>query len=218
MIRIIQVDLLYCVIEWAKRGIVGRGVLIDYLRYAEASGLSYDPWSETAISVSTVNKIAESCNIEFQPGDILLLRTGFIRKYQSLSEEELQKRMDVQDMTYPGLQGSLESLEWLWDTQFACVAADSPGFEVWSECHFLIILPYVYELSMIHSGGGLGSMDMRMHETILSGFGMPIGELFDLEELSEQCAREKRWTFMFTSEVLNVPGGVASPPNALAIL
>lgn len=61
-------------------------------------------------------------------------------------------------------------------------------------------------------------MEMRMHEIILSGFGLPIGELFDLEELSKQCAKEKRWTFMFTSEVLNVPGGVASPPNALAIM
>ena len=56
-----------------------------------------------------------------------------------------------------------------------------------------------------------------MHEVILSGWGMPIGELFDLEKLAEQCKKENRWSFFFTSKVCNVPGGVASPPNGLAI-
>jgi hypothetical protein len=56
-----------------------------------------------------------------------------------------------------------------------------------------------------------------MHEVILSGWGMPIGELFDLENLAEHCKKENRWSFFFTSEVCKVPGGVASPPNGLAI-
>jgi hypothetical protein len=46
---------------------------------------------------------------------------------------------------------------------------------------------------------------------------MPIGELFDLEKLAEHCKKENRWSFFLTSEVCNVPGGVASPPNGLAI-
>jgi len=46
---------------------------------------------------------------------------------------------------------------------------------------------------------------------------MPIGELFDLEKLAEQCKQEQRWSFFIASEVCNVPGGVASPPNILAI-
>ena len=51
----------------------------------------------------------------------------------------------------------------------------------------------------------------------MAGWGCPIGELFDLEKLSEHCAKEKRWSFFVVSEVCNVPGGVASPPNILAI-
>jgi len=47
---------------------------------------------------------------------------------------------------------------------------------------------------------------------------MPIGELFDLEELSERCAEFKQWTFLFTSMGLYVLGGIATPPNAQAIL
>lgn len=47
---------------------------------------------------------------------------------------------------------------------------------------------------------------------------MSIGELWDLKALSEQCAKFKKWTFLLTSAPLNVPGGVGSPPNALAVL
>ena len=57
-----------------------------------------------------------------------------------------------------------------------------------------------------------------MHETILSGFGLPIGELFDLEELAKECKKQERWTFFMASEPLNLVGGVGSPPNAVAIL
>lgn len=56
------------------------------------------------------------------------------------------------------------------------------------------------------------------HEVFLAGWGMPIGELFDLRQLAAECERSKQWTFMFTSMVLNVEGGIASPANAQAIL
>lgn len=46
---------------------------------------------------------------------------------------------------------------------------------------------------------------------------MPIGELWDLKALSEQCEKSKKWTFLLTSIPLNVPGGIGSPPNALAV-
>lgn len=46
---------------------------------------------------------------------------------------------------------------------------------------------------------------------------MPIGECWDLEELSRTCQALGRWSFMLTSQPLYVPGGVASPANAMAI-
>jgi hypothetical protein len=48
-------------------------------------------------------------------------------------------------------------------------------------------------------------------------FGMPIGELWDLEELASTCARLKKYSFLLCSTPLRVPGGVASPPNAIAL-
>lgn len=165
--------------------------------------------------MSTIREIALKDHIIFLPGDVLLLRTGFVQRYDSLPEQELKARMESKEMAYPGLVGCRESLEWLWDTQFSCVASDSPGFEVWGQYHHSCRTWLLTEHCL---DTGLGGNEELMHPVLLSGLGMPIGELFDLEELSRQCAKEGRWTFMFTSEVLNIPGGVASPPNALAIL
>jgi len=39
--------------------------------------------------------------------------------------------MNTPETRYPGIEGSLEALEWLWDTRFAAVAGDCPGFEAW---------------------------------------------------------------------------------------
>jgi hypothetical protein len=60
--------------------------------------------------------------------------------------------------------------------------------------------------------------DWFLHPIILSGWGTPIGELFDLEALAELCKKNKQWSFFFTSSPLNYAGAVASPPNATAIL
>jgi kynurenine formamidase len=92
------------------------------------------------------------------------------------------------------MESTFEVLAWLWDTQIAAVAGDCPGFEAWPPT------------------------EQTMHQILLAGFGMPIGEMFTLDELAEECEKQKRWTFFMASEPLNVKGGVASPPNALAIL
>ena len=52
---------------------------------------------------------------------------------------------------------------------------------------------------------------------LIPGLGMALGEYFELDPLAEACARDRRWSFLFTSAPLNVFGGVGSPPNALAL-
>ena len=48
-----------------------------------------------------------------------------------------------------------------------------------------------------------------LHEILLAGWGCPIGELFDLEKLSEHCKKVNRWSYFIASEVCNVAGSVA---------
>jgi hypothetical protein len=48
-----------------------------------------------------------------------------------------------------------------------------------------------------------------LHEILLSGWGCPIGELFDLETLAEQCEKVQRWSFFVASEPCNVSSRLA---------
>jgi len=43
-----------------------------------------------------------------------------------------------------------------------------------------------------------------LHEYLLALWGVPIGEMFDLERLSKECRAANRWTFFFTSAPANV--------------
>lgn len=57
-----------------------------------------------------------------------------------------------------------------------------------------------------------------IHEVFLAGWGIPLGELWDLRELSAKCEEFGQYTFMLTTMAMNLEGGIASPPNAQAIL
>jgi hypothetical protein len=46
---------------------------------------------------------------------------------------------------------------------------------------------------------------------------MPLGELWDLDELASECASDGVYEFMLVSVPLYIPGGVGSPANAYAI-
>ena len=47
--------------------------------------------------------------------------------------------------------------------------------------------------------------------------GFAVCELLDLERLAGLCAADDRWDFLFVAVPLNMPGGIGSPANALAI-
>ena len=56
-----------------------------------------------------------------------------------------------------------------------------------------------------------------MHYRALSMLGLPLGEQFVLDDLAADCAKDKRYEFLLVSVPMNLEGGIASPPNAVAI-
>jgi hypothetical protein len=56
-----------------------------------------------------------------------------------------------------------------------------------------------------------------LHYRALPLLGLPLGELFVLAPLAEDCALDRRYEFMVVSAPLHVEGGVATPPNAVVI-
>jgi hypothetical protein len=58
----------------------------------------------------------------------------------------------------------------------------------------------------------------NLHHRAIFLLGLPLGEQFDLEKLAEDCRLDQVVTeFMLVSAPLNLSGGMASPPNAVAI-
>jgi len=59
--------------------------------------------------------------------------------------------------------------------------------------------------------------EYMLHEYLLALWGVPLGEIFDLEKLSKTCKEKGRWTFFVTSSPNHCVGGVSSHGNAMAI-
>jgi kynurenine formamidase len=179
----------------ARRGIAGRGVLADVARYHDRVGKSINFTRAESIPLDDVKATLEDEGVELQAGDILLIRIGWTKFYLSASaatKEELSKETVV-----PGIEGSNRTARWLWDNHLAAVASDSPALEALPK-------PAGEEMEFLH-----------FH--MLAFFGMPIGEMWNLEGLADDCADDGNYDFFLTSAPLNIPGGVGSPPNALAI-
>jgi kynurenine formamidase len=184
--------------HWARKGIVGRGILFDCERYFTDIGRDYDPAKTIDISVDDLEGMRESVGIEYEEGDILLLRTGWMSWYDNSSLET--RRTIAEDslnlVKSPGLAGGDDMAEYLWDSRFAAVASDTSALEAW---------PHPWEVGKY------------LHFSALALLGMPIGEMWFLDELAKDCATDGSWTFLLVSAPLNKLGGVGSPPNAIAI-
>lgn len=172
---------------------------MDYRSYAKANGNNYDPYSAHAITYEELVKCGKAQGIDIRPeaqggdikvGDILLIRSGWVESYHERSPEE---RKDLalrphsagpgDGQKYAGVAQEDEMLDWLHDCYFAAVAGDAPAFERWPT-------PVSYYL----------------HEYILALWGMPLGEMWDLERLAKKCRETGRWFFFLTSAPFNVPG------------
>lgn len=150
--------------HWAREGITGRGVLIDYASWAEKKGIQYSTFSLHTIKLRDILEIAQESNIAFEKGDILLVRSGMTKEWEHKMDIAAKKAYSASNSPkHAGVEATTEMLRWIWDTGFAAVAGDAISWEVYPP---------------------LG--DFMLHDYLLSGWGMPIGKL-DIE-LCEQPA------------------------------
>ncbi|KAM0689212.1 hypothetical protein Q7P36_011289 [Cladosporium allicinum] len=178
---------------WSEQGIVGRGVLLDYHEWRLSQNRSHDAFATSSISLADLKAVAEAQGTEIRFGDILLVRSGYMHAYNNLDKEKINALREKMPPTFAGVEQSEEMLQFMWENLAAC-AGDHPSWEAWPT-----------------------QKDWSCHEVMLAGWGMPIGELFDLEALGKHCKETGRYEFFVVSEPVNVPAGVASPPNILAI-
>lgn len=190
---------------WARQGICG-SVLLDYVRYAEQNSIQYSTFSDHTISLQVLLDIAKEQKITFRRGDILLIRVGITKEWdEKMSKQDKEAYAQSLNPQHAGVEGTEETLRFIWDEGFSAVATDAISFEV-----------YPPKKSYARSDGAELAV-LFLREYLLAGWGMLIGELFDLEELSQLREEHQRWEFFVASTPLNLSGGVTSPPNCVAL-
>jgi kynurenine formamidase len=181
--------------NYARKGIAARGVLIDAARYYERNSQSVDHMTAHVISLQDLEAALVQQKTELRTGDILLIRTGWLKYYLDGGPDVRQK---LTRSPLPGIENSVAMVRWLWDSRVAAVACDTPALE-----------PTPRRSAQ--------PPQETLHARLLVFLGMPIGELWDLEALAQDCAADGRYSFLLCSMPLNLPGGAGSPPNAMAI-
>ncbi|CAK7202870.1 hypothetical protein SEUCBS139899_005597 [Sporothrix eucalyptigena] len=189
--------------HWCSKALAGRGVLLDYRAYADSCGIKYDSASSHAISYKDLVASGQHQGIDIRPvsqggdirpGDFLFVRSGFTEDYFKRTDEENKLIGERLSPAWAGLLQEDAILGWLYDCYFAAVAGDAPGFEVFPT-----------------------TQAYKLHEYLLPLWGVPIGEMLDLEGVAELARQHGRWTFFFSTAPANCPGGVGSHVNGMAI-
>jgi kynurenine formamidase len=195
---------------WARRGLAGRAVLLDVARWRQTEGRPIRPGERDVITTADLDATAAHQGTAIETGDVLL-RFGWTTWYRGL---DAAGRADWVTAGHPiaGMEACEATAAWLWDHRVAAVAADCPSFEAWPPP--IVTGPRTNRQALADPAH---SAEMFLHFNLLPLLGLPIGELFDLDALAEDCAAAGTWDAFFTSAPINLQNGVASPPNALAI-
>jgi kynurenine formamidase len=183
--------------QWAARGVVGRGVLADVAAFREASGRPLDPMGNEPITVADLEATFEHQGTTVLPGDVLLLRTGWVGHFMAQDDDERERLITPAHQSNPGVDNSEEMVAYLWDLHIAALAADNITVEAYPtatpEAAFLV------------------------HSHLLPLLGLPLGELWVLDDLAAACREDGDHAFLLVSVPLNVRGGMGSPAQAVAI-
>ncbi len=184
--------------HWARRGIAGRGVLLDVARHRERQGRPLANDAADAITVADLEGTRQAQGLGLEDGDVWLIRTGWVGWYEQQRYRTRMTLADASNLKTPGLECSEAMAEYIFDHHPCALASDNPALEAWPPPNPL-------------------SPDGFLHHYLLGRFGMAIGEMFVLDALAEDCAADGVYEGLFTSAPLNIPDGVGSPPNALLI-
>jgi kynurenine formamidase len=141
----------------------------------------------TPVGPADLDAALDAVGITPRSGDVLLLRTG--------TYPQQRRGVDVEPGAPPGL--TWECARWIRDHEIAAVCADNTAVEV-------------------VGANGDGPM-VPFHMVAIRDMGLLLGELFDFEPFADDCAEDGVYECQFFASPLNIPGGVGSPLNPIAV-
>ena len=172
-------------IAQARDRVIGRGVLLDLPRYTRL------PWLDdgTRITPSDLDLCAESFGVSIERGDIVLVRTGQLRRCR---EERSWEGFCAGPA--PGL--TVRCARWIFEREIAALATDTFDVDVRpneTEC------PQPLRRLAVHDTGLL------------------VGAMFDLDELADACAADGNYAFLFIAPPLPGANAARARANPIAI-
>jgi kynurenine formamidase len=139
------------------RSLVGRGVMLDLCKHKGVDRLE----KSYAITPDDMVACAAAQGVEMRPGDVLLLRTGWLKTFYDQGSQAFFA-------TEPGI--GIDAAQWIANMDFAAVGADNYGVEV---------VPTED-----------GQPGIPVHTRLIRDYGVYLMELFDLEELARDQVYE----------------------------
>ncbi len=116
--------------HYVRLGIATRGVLVDLPRFYGARGDNWSPMGSQVAPARDVASAITAAGLRLRPGDVLLVRTGWVTAFRDAPDPETRDRL-FRGRDYSGLSGGTDMWEFLWDSGVAAVASDSVTVEAW---------------------------------------------------------------------------------------
>jgi len=174
----------------AWHGVQGRGVLIDLVHHL---GLDW-----RAVNLETLQEVMDADGVVVEPGDILLLHTGFATKVLEW-DKNLDPRTIFTTACYLDAHDDA-LLDWIAESQISALVADN----------------YAVEGLLGKDRDPSRHSFLPLHHLCLFKLGVPLGEMWYLHELAAWLRDHQRSRFLLTAPPLRLPGIVGSPVTPIA--
>lgn len=172
----------------ARHGVQGRAVLVDLEAH-------FGP-ERTVVGFEEFAAVLETDGIVVEPGDLLLLHTGFARHVLAQRGQPTADSLDACAV----LDGADRDLqEWIRSSGVVAIAADNYAVEAFPPRGELRNAPA-----------------LPLHELCLFRLGVHLGELWWLSDLAEHLRARARSRVLLTAPPLRLPGATGSPLTPIA--
>ncbi len=174
----------------AYQGVQGRGVLIDLHHHIG------DDWR--GVNLAMLQEIMAADNVVVEPGDMLLLHTGFATRILEWNRHPDPRKLFTTGSYLDARDEAL--LDWIADSQISALVADN----------------YAVEGLLGKDRDQSRHSFLPIHHLCLFKLGVPLGEMWYLHELAGWLREHQRSRFLLTAPPLRMPGVVGSPLTPVA--
>ena len=176
----------------AATGVQGRAVLVDlHAHFGD---------QRIAVNHAMLMEIFSKDGISVEPGDILLLHTGWDDLILAMQGEPDAGRLHASGAVLDGYDDRL--LNWITDSGLCAIASDNMAVE-----------------DSLGSGTTIGGGSrLPLHRHCLFRLGIHLGELWYLSELAGALRERDRFRCLLTAPPLRMPGAVGSPVTPIATI